>query len=61
MKVFVLSGYFEYDGSQVIGVYTCRCEAKKEEKRLRLDKEGQNGCKYDGYSVEEFTLVEGRS
>lgn len=61
MKVFVLSGYFDYEGGSIIGVYTCRCEAKKEEKRLRLDKEGQNGCKYDGYSVEEFTLVEGRS
>lgn len=59
-KVFVLTGYFNYEGGTVLGVYTCRCEAMLEKKRLYSSPNGKAGCKYDGYLVEEFTLIEGR-
>ncbi len=34
MKVYVLSGYADYEGGPVLGVYACRYQAERELKRL---------------------------
>ena len=36
MKVYILTGYYEYEGSEVIKVYSSHTEAKLEADRLNI-------------------------
>lgn len=53
MKVYILFGYYNYEGSHILGVYQHESQAEKHKEEYEL---GDNPESYHGYYIESHDV-----
>lgn len=53
MKVYILFGYYDHEGSEVEGVYKYKKDAMKKKRIMEKDKK----CLYDDIDVTEYEVI----
>ena len=56
MKLYILSGHFDWEGGGVLGVYSSADKAKKAEQDHRYAVDYNEALRYDHYDIEEYVL-----
>jgi hypothetical protein len=57
VKVYILFGYWDYEGSEVLAVYSAKKDAEAALAKLEARQEKSS---HDGFSVGEYELLSGK-